>query len=179
MALRRVVSSSRKRSRNWIRAQKGDDALAVNHFVTPLWDIPIKPTSRPISHRPIALRKTKGAAVYNKPDGTIAWDFTEELKTEQQKAEKRGAEWKEPNNPYDQEHIDLVTSIRTSEPVNEAVATAESTMVGIMGRISAYTGSETTWQEMMDSDLRLGPTEYAMGPVDLKPLIPVPGKDKS
>ena len=126
---------------------------------------------------------TKGSAnpagtIY-RPDGTIAWDFNEELKIEQQKAEDRGTEWHEPNDPYAQEHIDLVTSIRTSEPINEAVATAESTMVGSMGRISAYTGRETTWQEMMDSELRLGPTEYAMGPADITVVIPVPGKGKS
>jgi len=103
-----------------------------------------------------------------KPDGTVAWKFDP------------GEGGKEPNNPYLQEHIDLVTSIRTSEPYNEAVNTAESTLVGIMGRISAYTGAETTWQEMLDSDLRLGPAEYALGPVAYAnaPIVPVPGKEK-
>ena len=94
-----------------------------------------------------------------KPDGTIAWQFEGE----------KGA-------PYAQEHIDLVTAIRTSSPINEARNTAESTLVAIMGRISAYTGRETTWQEMMDSDLRIGPTEYAMGPVDIDAVVSVPGK---
>ena len=101
-----------------------------------------------------------------KSDGSIAWKF--EIKEDE----------KEPNSPYDQEHIDLVTSIRTSEPINEGVATANSTMVAIMGRISAYSGVETTWDEMMDSELLLGPTEYAMGPSDIKAVIPVPGKAK-
>ena len=94
-----------------------------------------------------------------KPDGTIASQFEGE----------KGA-------PYLQEHIDLVTAIRTSSPINEARNTAESTLVAIMGRISSYTGRETTWQEMMDSELRLGPTEYAMGPVDIDAVVPVPGK---
>ncbi|MFC1541396.1 Gfo/Idh/MocA family protein [Candidatus Latescibacterota bacterium] len=93
------------------------------------------------------------------PDGTVAWKFEGQ----------KGA-------PYVQEHIDMVTAIRTSEPINEAQNTAESTLVGIMGRISAYTGQETTWQEMMDSDLRLGPTEYALGDVDVPRTVPVPGE---
>lgn len=102
-----------------------------------------------------------------KPDGNIAWKF--EVKEGE----------KEPNSPYLQEHIDLVTSIRTSDPINEAVVTAISTMAAIMGRISAYTGAETAWQEMMDSDFRLGPTEYVMGPSEIKAVISVPGKGKA
>ncbi len=76
---------------------------------------------------------------------------------------------------YDQEHIDLVTAIRTSQPRNEAEDTAKSTLTAIMGRISAYTGKEVTWDEMMSSDLQLGPKEIKMGPVDLEVVIPVPG----
>jgi len=78
-------------------------------------------------------------------------------------------------SPYVQEHIDLVTSIRTEEPFNEAATTAQSTLVAIMGRISAYTGREVTWEEMMGSDLRLGPETYAMGPVEGEFPVPVPG----
>lgn len=78
-------------------------------------------------------------------------------------------------NPYVQEHIDLVTAIRTSNPYNEAEGTAISTMVAIMGRISAYTGKETTWDEMMNSDLKLGPKVYEFGPVNIPKDIPVPG----
>ncbi len=78
-------------------------------------------------------------------------------------------------SPYVQEHIDLVTAIRTNKSINEAENTAISNMVAIMGRISAYTGKETTWEEMMSSDLRLGPKEYAFGAVDVSKSIPVPG----
>jgi hypothetical protein len=31
----------------------------------------------------------------------------------------------------------------------------------------------------MASNQRLGPTEYALGPVNLKPIAPVPGEDAS
>ena len=49
------------------------------------------------------------------------------------------------------------------------------TLIGIMGRTAAYTGKEVTWDEMLNSNERLGPTEYAMGPVPIKAEIPVPG----
>jgi len=97
-----------------------------------------------------------------KPDGSVAWKYD---------APKM--------NPYDQEHIDLVTAIRTEKPYNEAKNTAISTMVAIMGRISAYTGKQTTWEEMMASELRLGPTEYAFGPINMEQKFPVPGEFKA
>jgi predicted dehydrogenase len=78
-------------------------------------------------------------------------------------------------DPYVQEHIDLVTAIRNGQVFNELENTAISTMVGIMGRISAYTGKETTWEEMMNSELKLGPTTFVMGPVDIDKSIPVAG----
>jgi predicted dehydrogenase len=78
-------------------------------------------------------------------------------------------------SPYDQEHIDLVTAIRENKPYTEAENTAISTMAAIMGRISAYPGKETTWEEIMGSNLELGPKEYSLGAVDVDKEIPVPG----
>jgi predicted dehydrogenase len=78
-------------------------------------------------------------------------------------------------DPYVQEHIDLVTAIRTSTPINEAENTAISTMNAIMGRISAYTGKEVTYEELMNSDLKLGPTVFTFGPVDIDKTIPIAG----
>ncbi len=75
----------------------------------------------------------------------------------------------------DQSHINWVTAIRTNKPVNESFHNATSSLTAVMGRESAYTGKMITWDDMMKSDLRLGPTEYAMGPVNLKPEPPVPG----
>jgi len=82
-----------------------------------------------------------------------------------------------PLGPYDQEHVDLVTSIRTGKPINEAESCAISTMVGIMGRLSAYTGKEVTYDEVMNSDLNVGPKVYVLGPVDgVNKTVPVPGE---
>jgi myo-inositol 2-dehydrogenase / D-chiro-inositol 1-dehydrogenase len=80
-------------------------------------------------------------------------------------------------SPYVQEHINLVTCIRQNIPFNEAEQTAISNMVAIMGRVSAYTGREVTYEEMMNSDMKLGPEKFIMGNVGFieKATVPVPG----
>jgi myo-inositol 2-dehydrogenase/D-chiro-inositol 1-dehydrogenase len=78
-------------------------------------------------------------------------------------------------SPYVQEHTDLVNAIRTGERVNEAHGVAESTMTAIMGRMSAYTGKAVTWDQVMASDLSMGPDEYDLeADFDGGP-VPVPG----
>jgi predicted dehydrogenase len=100
-------------------------------------------------------------------DGTLSWEYPYELNEEGEKARPR---------PYRQEHVDLVTAIRTDTPVNEAERTAVSTLIAIMGRISCYTGQEVTWEEMMESGLRLGPEQVVLGPSDIvRGVVPVPG----
>src|SRR5690554_776512 len=74
------------------------------------------------------------------------------------------SEWKV-TNPFVQEHINLVTAIRTGNRISDAEAQVNSTLVTIMGRISAYTGKDVTWEEMLNSDLYLGPKTYVFGPV--------------
>ncbi len=78
-------------------------------------------------------------------------------------------------SPYDQTHINLVTAIRTGNYLNETQNVAESNMCAIMGRVSAYTGREVTWDEMMNSAMRLGPENLEMGPVDIPAVPPTPG----
>lgn len=85
------------------------------------------------------------------------------------------SKWKV-TNPYVQEHINLVTSIRTGKPLSDAEAQVNSTLTTIMGRISAYTGKDVSWEEIMNSDLYLGPKTYAFGPVPGIPeKVPVVG----
>ena len=79
------------------------------------------------------------------------------------------------NNALVQEHVDWVTSIRTGKPINTARDTALATMVAIMGRDSAYTGKAVGWEELLASSLRLGPSTYAWGPVDMAPVAPLAG----
>jgi len=81
-------------------------------------------------------------------------------------------------NPYEQEHADLVDAIRSGAPLNEGRALAESTLAAIMGRMSAYTGQEVTWDwALNESQLDLTPPAYAMGDLPVPPVA-VPGVDK-
>ncbi len=80
-------------------------------------------------------------------------------------------------SPYDQEHIDLITAIRTGKQIVEAEETANTNLTVIMGRMAAYTGKKVTWEEVMGSDLQVGPKVIEMGPVDLEYMVPKPGTD--
>lgn len=102
-------------------------------------------------------------------DGNVMWEYAYPTN------ESGEATSKVKISPYDQEHIDMVTAIRTGKPINEAEANANSTLTGIMGRISAYTGKEVTWDEMAQSDLKLGPDEIKFGAVKKVFTVPVPG----
>jgi myo-inositol 2-dehydrogenase/D-chiro-inositol 1-dehydrogenase len=82
------------------------------------------------------------------------------------------------NDPLVEEHVDWVTAIRTNKPINTAKETALATFMAVMGRDSAYSGKAITWEDLLASTARLGPTEYALGPVALKPEAPVPGVDQ-
>jgi myo-inositol 2-dehydrogenase/D-chiro-inositol 1-dehydrogenase len=48
-----------------------------------------------------------------------------------------------------QEQIDLLYQVAKGEPVDQARAVAESTATAVMGRISAYTGQQVSWDEIM------------------------------
>ena len=81
-------------------------------------------------------------------------------------------------DPYVQEHINLVTAIRTGKPINDAEAQVNSTLITIMCRISAYTGKDVTWEEMLNSSFTLGPKTYVLGPVpNIPETIPVIGTE--
>ena len=81
-------------------------------------------------------------------------------------------------DPFVQEHINLVTAIRTGNTINDAEAQVNSTLITIMGRMSAYTGKDVTWEEVMNSDMYLGPKTYAFGPVpEVQEKIPVIGAE--
>ncbi len=80
------------------------------------------------------------------------------------------------NNPYDQEHIDLVNSIRAGTPLNESKMVAESTLTAILGRMSAYSGKRVTWEQALNSTEVLMPTDLNMKSSLPMPPVPVPGK---
>ena len=81
------------------------------------------------------------------------------------------------NDPYMQEHIAMVNSIRGDGPyTNHAMAVAESTMTCIMGREAAYSGREITWNDIMMSQQDLMPKDLSNNAkIPVRPL-PVPGE---
>jgi myo-inositol 2-dehydrogenase / D-chiro-inositol 1-dehydrogenase len=81
------------------------------------------------------------------------------------------------NDSLVQEHADWITAIRSGKPINTAKETAIATLMAIMGRDSAYTGKGITWDGLLTSDVRLGPTQYALGPVGIKAEPPLAGLD--
>ena len=95
-------------------------------------------------------------------------------------------EFEEKGGPYVQEHRDLIRSIRAGKPLNEARNVAESTLVAIMGRISAYTGQIVRWSDLTKNsdspwyNLTLTPTarDFESGTVVAPPenAIPLPGQ---
>ena len=78
------------------------------------------------------------------------------------------------NEPYLQEHVDLIASIRANKPLNELKNVAESTLTAIMGRMSAYTGKKVSWDQAMNSTESIVPARLEWGPLPL-PAVAVPG----
>ncbi|HSE37267.1 MAG TPA: hypothetical protein VLG74_08200, partial [Blastocatellia bacterium] len=78
-------------------------------------------------------------------------------------------------DPYQQEHTDLIASIRASQPLNELKDVAESTLTAIMGRMSAYTGKVVTWEQALNSTESLVPSKLEWGPMPVPPIA-IPGQ---
>jgi myo-inositol 2-dehydrogenase / D-chiro-inositol 1-dehydrogenase len=64
---------------------------------------------------------------------------------------------KNKNDAYDLEHVELFKAIRAGRPLNNGDYMARSTMIGIMGQISCYTGKEVTWDQVSSSNFYFAP----------------------
>jgi predicted dehydrogenase len=107
--------------------------------------------------------------IYNL-DGSVAWKYP------YPKPEDADQSMTVPD-PYRQEHVRLVTAIRTDKPINDIEQHVQSTLMAIMGRESAYTGKFVTWDQVIASTQKLGPDNYQFGAVpDIHEVIPVAGK---
>lgn len=90
----------------------------------------------------------------------------------------KGREWKYAGpspGAYQQEHKDLIASIRAGTPLNEAKQVAESVLTAIMGRMSTYTGQEISWDQALNSKEDLMPSTLEFGPLPVAPVA-VPGR---
>jgi len=80
---------------------------------------------------------------------------------------------------YKQEHKDLIDSIRAGQPIVELRQMAESSLVGVMGRLAAYTGQKVTWKFVSEqSTLDLFPPDITLESALPPPGFAVPGKTK-
>ena len=86
----------------------------------------------------------------------------------------------EKKDMYQVQHNELFASIRAGKPMNDGEMMANSTMLGIMARMAAYSGQNITWEQAMNSSQVLGPDFYQYS-WDLKwPVSPpaIPGVTK-
>ena len=101
--------------------------------------------------------------------GNVLWKYDDEAAK---------AEFKQ-HNPYVLEHVDWVNHIRKGTMHDEATECAISSLAGVMGRESAYTGRTITWDEMSKSDLDLMPAKLELGDMDMESYkVAVPGKTR-
>ncbi|MBI3864611.1 MAG: Gfo/Idh/MocA family oxidoreductase [Planctomycetia bacterium] len=75
---------------------------------------------------------------------------------------------------YQSEHNELFASIRSGTPINNGDYMTKSTLMAIMGRMSAYTGKTITWEQALNSKEVLGPPKYEWGAL-ATPAVAVPG----
>ncbi|MCF7708159.1 MAG: Gfo/Idh/MocA family oxidoreductase [Verrucomicrobia bacterium] len=79
------------------------------------------------------------------------------------------------NNMYQTEHDKLFASIRRGEPINDGDRMANSTMMAIAGRMSAYTGQTITWEEAVNSEKDWSPPSYSWDQPVSVPPVAMPG----
>jgi myo-inositol 2-dehydrogenase / D-chiro-inositol 1-dehydrogenase len=83
-----------------------------------------------------------------------------------------------PKDMYQVEHDELFASIRNGKPINDGVRMAHSTLMGLMGRMAAYTGQEITWEQAMNSQEHLVPQKLSWDMALPASPMPIPGKTK-
>jgi len=76
---------------------------------------------------------------------------------------------------YQTEHDELFASIRSGKPINDGERMAHSTLMGIMGRMAAYTGQEITWDQALNAQAKLVPDQLDWKmKLDIAPMA-IPG----
>ncbi|MDR2921405.1 MAG: Gfo/Idh/MocA family oxidoreductase [Tannerella sp.] len=100
--------------------------------------------------------------------GNVIWKYDKEAEKKQYKQ----------TDPYTLEHVNWINHIRSGKPIDQASETAVANMMAIMGRESAYTGSETTWDTITASTIDYLPKDIDLAQkMDMSGFtVPVPGK---
>ena len=73
------------------------------------------------------------------------------------------------------EHDELFAAIRAGKPLNDGSFMAYSTLMGIMGRMAAYTGKRVTWKQALESKEDLTPPKLDMAASLPFPPVATPG----
>ena len=93
-----------------------------------------------------------------------------------------GEQWKydgPKNDMYQTEHDEFFQSLRAGQPLNFSEQLAHSTMVGILGRMAAYTGQVVTWDDAITAKESLAPKEPLAWDMKLStPEVAIPGRTK-
>lgn len=76
---------------------------------------------------------------------------------------------------HQREHDALFAALRAGEILNNGEYMAHSTLMGIMQRMSAYTGQTITWDMALNSTRRLGPDTYDWNAAIDVPEVALPG----
>lgn len=74
---------------------------------------------------------------------------------------------------YQVQHNELFASIRAGKPLNDGLMMANSTMLGILARMVAYSGQTITWEQAINSNQVLGP-DFNQYDWDLNWPVPEP-----
>ncbi|MDF9830101.1 Gfo/Idh/MocA family oxidoreductase [Parabacteroides sp. PF5-6] len=105
-------------------------------------------------------------AIFKDVDGNVIWSWDKEAED---------ANFKQVD-PYTLEHVNWINHIRSKTLIEQASEIAIPNMMAIMGRESAYTGKEVTWDEMAASPLDYMPDDLNLGKMDMsKFVVQVPG----
>ena len=64
------------------------------------------------------------------------------------------------NNPYEQEHQDLLDAILSGKTQFEGDYAADSSLTAVMGRMATYSGKTVTWEDAVNSTLDLAPDNF-------------------
>ncbi len=79
---------------------------------------------------------------------------------------------------YDVEHAELFASLRSGKLINDGDRMVTSTMVGIMGRMAAYTGQEISYEQALNSQEKLVPDNLTWDSPAPEVKVAMPGQTK-
>jgi len=76
----------------------------------------------------------------------------------------------EPDDMYQNELDALFAALRKGETLDNGEYMCNSTLMAIMGRMSAYSGQAVTWEQAWNSEEDSTPPGYVWGPIDTPPV---------